>query len=98
MPMIDINKIRSIKALEELRTTLKDYLSNPEVPNIYLEQSEEWGKVDYESDKEDVINLLGQVELRIKLLTRVTEKQVKGVKQNKKSEPSTSLPVQPPAE
>ena len=96
--MIDINKIRSIRILEELRTTLNDFLSNPEVPNVYLEQSDEWGKVDYESDREDVVNLLGQVELRIKLLNRATEKQVKAVKQNKKSAPATSLPAPTPVE
>jgi len=65
--MIDLNKFRTLEPLEEMRNDLKEFLSNPAVPEVYKEDPT-LDVEDYESDKEKVINLLIKVERRIKSL------------------------------
>ena len=72
--MIDVNRIRSLKTLEEMRGDLLAFLSNPEIKNIYLEDHK-WGEEDYDADKESVELLLERVEHRIKSLGKFVAKQ-----------------------
>ena len=67
--MINLNRIRSVKTLEEMKQDLTDFLSNPEILNVYVEELD-WDSEDYESDKEAVQYLLEQLEHRIVSLKR----------------------------
>jgi len=76
--MIDLNKIRSLTTLEEMKKDLADFLVNPEVIVIYKEEND--GRtIEYEDDKELVLAALAKVEHRIqslgKYLKREAEKQ-----------------------
>jgi len=65
--MIDVIHIRSLKTLEEMREILTEFLTNPEVKSVYLEDHE-WGEEDYDADRESVELLRERVEHRIKSL------------------------------
>jgi len=92
--MIDLNKIRSVKTLEEMKADLTEFLSNPDVKKVYLEDYE-WGEEDYDADREQAEYVLEQVERRLKSLSRFNQR---GAKQDshccKKSAPTetTSAP------
>lgn len=83
--MIDISRIRSVKSLEKIRITLNDFLTNSQVLTSYIEDYN-WSEEDYETDKEQVIELLDQIEMRIKSLTQPKVKQEKS--RRKKGESS----------
>ena len=89
----DLNKIRTLKPLEEMREDLKEFLSNPTVPEVYKEEYNS-DQEDYESDKEKVISLLEKVERRIKSLDKFLKRGVnppvkkKGSLRCKKLEPT----------
>lgn len=65
--MIDLTRIRSIKALEVIKKDLTDFLADPDILKVYLEELE-WGEEDYDADKEQATELLEKVERRIKSL------------------------------
>lgn len=65
--MIDLNRIRSLRTLEEMKKDLSDFLAHPDMRVTYLEDLE-WSEDDYEADREKVTDLLAQVERRIKSL------------------------------
>jgi len=90
--MVDLNKIRSLRTLEEIRKDLNDFLSNPMVPEIYKEDPEGEDD-DYDADKEQVIELLEKVEHRIKSLGKFVARQnsVKTKNQKREQSPSSSL-------
>ena len=72
--MTDLNKIRNLKTLEEMRRDLNEFLTNPIIPEIYKEDPQgEDG--DYEGDKEQVQELLLKVEHRIKSLGKFVARQ-----------------------
>lgn len=64
----DLNKIRSLKTLEEMKKDLTDFLSIDPVVMVDVYNDENWGEEDYEADKEEVTELLDRVEHRIKSL------------------------------
>lgn len=66
--MINLNKIRTLKPLEEMKKDLVEFITNPDVPKVYVEEYH-WGLDDYESDKEQAQGLLEKVERRIKSLS-----------------------------
>lgn len=80
--MIDLSKIRSLKTLEEMKQDLNEFLVNPDVRTIYLEDYG-WGEEDYESDRDEVTELLEKVERRIKSL----DKYIKGQATTQDSQP-----------
>lgn len=86
--MIDLNKIRSIKILEDIKADLNEFLANPVVPTVYVERMD-WSLDDYEADKEMVLELLEKVEHRIASLSRF----LKGKSKKRDSQPS--VPPEP---
>jgi hypothetical protein len=66
--MIDVNKIRSLKTLEEIKRDLHEFLDNKDVLAVYLNEYD-WSQDDYEADKEMVLELLEQVDRRIASLS-----------------------------
>lgn len=81
--MINLNRIRSIKVLEEMKRDLTEFITNPDVLPVYL--TENCGEEDYEADKEQAIELLELVERRIKSLSRF----IKGQAKRSGSQPKT---------
>lgn len=70
-PSIDLNKIRSPKALEAMRTVLTDFINfDPAVIKALYEEDYGWGEEDYEADIEESKELLERVERRMKSLGR----------------------------
>jgi hypothetical protein len=69
MIMMDLNKIRSMKALEAIREPLKEFLdfNRADMVSAY-ELDFGWGVEDYEADKEEAQYMLEQVEKRMKSL------------------------------
>lgn len=66
--MIDVNRIRNLATLEDIKVTLNEFLSHADIPKIYVEQYE-WGLEDYEADREMAEELLEKVERRMKSLS-----------------------------
>lgn len=67
--MIDLNRIRSLKTLEEMKQILTDFISfDPTVIVSIYEEENDWGKVDYEADIEEAKEFLEHVEKRMKSL------------------------------
>lgn len=65
--MIEVNKIRSVKSLEDIQTLLKEFMANTIIPKLYVEEHG-LTKEDYEEDKKQVKELLMNVERRLKTL------------------------------
>ena len=82
--MIDLNKIRSLKPLEEMKKDLTDFIGIDRaiMVQVYDEQYH-WGEEDYEADLEQVQDLLEQVEKRIKSLSHHLSKPKLKVKAGK---------------
>lgn len=72
--MIDLNRIRSLKTLETIKKTLTEFLSNPEILNVYREDYG-WGEEDYEADINEVKEMLESIEHRMKSLGRFIARQ-----------------------
>ena len=89
--MIDLTRIRSIKTLEEMKADLKEFLTNPDILTVYVEDYK-WGVEDYEADREQVEYLLEQVENRMASLSRFLNKP----KTTKKSKQSVDTKVTDP--
>jgi len=85
--MIDLNRIRSIKTLEEIKKDLNAFLVYPDMRAVYLEDLG-WSDDDYEADKESVVELLEQVERRLRSLSNYLKGQStrRGSRLKKKSE------------
>lgn len=66
--MIDVNRIRSLKTLEDIKSTLNEFLVHPDILEVYIKEYD-WSEEDYEADKEMVVELLEKVERRIKSLS-----------------------------
>lgn len=81
--MINLNRIRSLKTLAEMKTDLSDFLASPDMLQLYVEDLK-WGQEDYEADREQVTDLLEQVNRRIASLERF-EKKTQGVGTNNPS-------------
>ncbi len=73
--MMDLNKIRSLRTLEEMKDDLANFLAFDR--NIMLAEydRQKWGEEDYEADKEEASDLLEQVEHRIKSLDKHLKRQ-----------------------
>ena len=76
MTMIDLNKIRDVKKLEEMKADLTEFLANPDVKKVYLEVWG-WGEEDYDADREQAEYMLEQVERRLKSLSRFNQREAK---------------------
>lgn len=61
--MIDLSRIRSLKTLDEMTGHLNEFINNPDVVKIYVEDYG-WGVEDYEDDKGEAIELLAKIEAR----------------------------------
>lgn len=86
---IDLNKIRSLKALEAMRKTLADFVNfDPAVIKAVYAEEYGWGDEDYDADKEQAADMLERVEKRMKSLGRHLSK----VKADKSESQSPSLP------
>ena len=72
--MIDLNRIRSVKTLETMRSDLNVFITNPDCRQVYLEDYG-WGDEDYEADVELAKESLERVERRIKSLNRLATRQ-----------------------
>lgn len=71
MNSIDLNKIRSLKALEAMRTALTDFINfDPAVIKEVYDEEYGWGEEDYEADIETSKEMLERVERRMKSLGR----------------------------
>lgn len=89
--MIDLTRIRSIKALEVIKKDLTDFLADPDILKVYLEELD-WGEEDYDADKEQVVYLLEKVERRIKSLKGLEARE--GSPHCTKSETEATPPAQ----
>jgi hypothetical protein len=85
--MIDLNRIRSLKTLTNIKKLLTEFISNPIIPQIYKEDCD-WSEEDYTSDKEQATELLEKVNHRMESLGKFLEKQAKAkkVKETKEAE------------
>ena len=73
--MIDLNKIRSLRTLEEMKDDLANFLAFDRTIMLAEYESQNWGEEDYEADKEEASDLLEQVEHRIKSLDKHLKRQ-----------------------
>lgn len=82
--MIDLNKIRSLKTLEEMKSDLTQFLAFDRAVMVEVYNDQEWSEDDYEADKEEVAELLEHVERRIKSLGNhvVRKQKVRGSEGN----------------
>ena len=80
--MIDLNTIRDVKVLEEMKKDLTLFITDPIILEIYKEDYD-FGEEDYKDDKDQAEYLLGQVEKRIKGLNQSLSKRT--ANRNKKS-------------
>jgi hypothetical protein len=71
--MIDLNRIRSIKTLEEMKDDLLSFINDPDMLQVYTEDFG-WGEEDLDADVESANYLLERVEHRIQSLTRLLKK------------------------
>lgn len=87
---IDLNKIRSLKTLEEMKTDLKEFLDfdRDSMIECYKEKHG-WGVDDYEADVEQVKDLLEHVEKRAKSLGKFVARTAKAEKSPHQKETST---------
>lgn len=67
--LAELNKVRSVEPLEDMQSTLKEFLTNPVILKIYVEDLE-WSEDDYNNDKIDAEEALIKVERRIASLNR----------------------------
>jgi len=97
--MIDLSRIRSLKALDEMTKDLNEFITNPMVVEIYV-QEYGWDKEDYEDDKSDAIELLEKIAKRRLSLERYLKVQgeKRGSRRKPKSEPKEVPSEQPPSE
>ena len=81
--MMDLNKIRSMKALEAIREPLKEFVDfNRDDMVAAYELDFGWGAEDYEADKEEAQYMLEQVEKRMKSLGHHHTKAGKNARQS----------------
>ena len=81
--MIDLNRIRSIKSLEEMKKDITEFINNPLMLEIYSNDIS-LGEDAYADDKEQAEQLLVKIEKRISSLSKFLQKEAKS--QNKKKE------------
>lgn len=74
--MINLNQIRSLEPLEEIKQNLTDFIKfdREVMVDLYLTQYG-WGEEDYDADLEQVKELLEKVNKRIKSLGNYLAKQ-----------------------
>jgi len=72
--MIDLSRIRSVKTLEEMKSDLTEFITNPIMLQLYIEDYQ-WEENDYNDDKEEAQYLLEKVEQRIKSLNHLSKRQ-----------------------
>jgi len=74
--MIDLNKVRSIRALEGMKKDLTEFATFDRaiMVQVYDEQYG-WGEEDYEADLDQVKEMLEKVERRINSLSNYLNKQ-----------------------
>lgn len=73
----DLNRIRSVKTLDEMRAVLMAFIVRIDILPIYLNEYQ-WGEEDYEADIETAKELLEKVERRMASLSHhLTKKPVK---------------------
>jgi hypothetical protein len=93
--MIDVNKIRSLKTLEEIKRDLNEFLSNKDILDVYLTEYA-WSVDDYEADKELVVELLERVDRRIASLSNFLKGKSK--KRGSPQSPATETSKAPEAQ
>jgi len=71
--MIDLNKTRSMKTLEEMKRDLTSFITDPVIQQIYVEDKG-WSIQDYEDDKEQAQDFLEMVNRRMESLGRYLAK------------------------
>ena len=71
--MIDLNKTRSMKALEEMKRDLTSFITDPIMQQIYVEDKG-WSIQDYEDDKEQASEVLDNVNRRMESLGKYLAK------------------------
>lgn len=85
--MIDLNRIRSLKTLEDMKQTLTEFVNfDPAVMISVYETDFNWGPEDYEADIDSAKELLERVEHRAKSLGTFINKSKK-VKAGKSASP-----------
>lgn len=93
--MMDLNKIRSLRTLEEMKDDLANFLAFDRTIMLAEYERQKWGEEDYEADKEEATDLLEQVEHRIKSLDKHLKRQKVSPKSNDETvEPSAETAVQ----
>lgn len=94
--MIDLNRIRSMKTLEEMKEDLTTFLNDPIMLEVYVEDFQ-WGPEDLEADRESATELLEKVEKRMVSLKRFLTREPIS-KEKKDEKPSTAeIPTEVPA-
>jgi hypothetical protein len=83
--MIDLSRIRSLKTLEEMRDTCKDFLALDPKVALAVYDDEDAGPEDYEADVEQTQYLLEKIEKRMKSLGTFLSKPSKEKKVKDKS-------------
>ena len=74
--MIDLNKIRSMKTLDGIKQDLIDFIAvDRKIMIAVYDEDYGWGEEDYETDLEEVKQLLEQTERRINSLGNFIKKQ-----------------------
>lgn len=93
--MIDLSRIRSLKTLDEMTADLKEFITNPIMPVIYLEDYG-WDQEDFDDDKELAIELMEKIAARRESLERYLKGPAtkSGSRRKPKSEP-TETPSEP---
>ena len=67
--MVNLNRIRSLKTLEDMKRDLTEFINNPIMKELYKENAvDDGGEEQYEDDKEDAAELLEKVEHRMQSL------------------------------
>jgi hypothetical protein len=77
---IDLNRIRSMKKLEEIKADINFFLNEPIVKEIYIEKTDDdeyGGEEGWRDDVEDAKELLDKVERRIASLGKYLKRQPK---------------------
>lgn len=76
--MIDLNRIRSLKPLQEMKKDLNEFITfDPKVMVEVYEEQYQWGPEDYEADLEQAKDFLAQTEHRLKSLSNHLNKKPK---------------------
>lgn len=71
--MIDLNKTRSMKILDEMKKDLTSFITDPIMQQIYVEDKG-WSVQDYEDDKEQAQDFLEMVNRRMESLGKYLSK------------------------